>query len=253
MPHLWYQNNEVPDYETLLAHPFDLASPFRSTAMLLAYWRHYEHRLPHFCGALGFNLAPPVEEHLRFEHQFSPPAGQGRASCTDLLIEVPGLAMAVEAKRTEPEYESVREWLREPPEPNRQAVLNGWLRTINNATAANLNMECVMNVTYQLIHRTASACSRNAQSYAVAYHCFNPTPPMLAEYQQQIATLATLLNNPARITFVLCNSSATLTPDYVQLQNDWNQQPHPDLNAAVRAVILNDGVAAFNDQIAFRF
>jgi hypothetical protein len=247
-----YQGDDLPDFATLVAQGFDLKSPYRSTAPLLAYWRSHEVRATGFCQSLALDLAQPFAGTLHFELKFRPPAGEGPASQTDVMVESPGLALAVEAKYTEPVYETVCEWLGERATENRRTVLNSWLRTINAATGATLTIEAVANVTYQLIHRTASACSRDAQRCAVVYHCFDPSRSMLTYYQRQLATLATLIHKPYRITFILLVSTMTLTPHYMKLQAKWHEKPRPDLSDAVRAAILNDAVATFDDNVAFR-
>ncbi len=45
------------------------------------------------------------------------------------MINHPSVSIAIEAKRTEPEYENVNSWLNESK--NRKDVLNGWLEYIN--------------------------------------------------------------------------------------------------------------------------
>src|SRR5690348_8836983 len=87
-----------------------LASPRRSTVPLLDYWRSPEARIVDLYRRVGI-LEPPVEARLHFEYAVPVRAGRGKPSFTDLMIVSTGAAVAIEAKFTEPRYESVGAWL----------------------------------------------------------------------------------------------------------------------------------------------
>ncbi len=91
------------------------------------------------------------------------------------MVLADGVAIAKEAKYTEGKDKTVAEWLGNPPPPNKQLVLEGWLELINVATGRCLTADHVQDCGIQLIHRTASACSPDADCRAVVYHLFDPS------------------------------------------------------------------------------
>ena len=97
-------------------------SPTRSTIPLLEYWRSPEERMQELTAALRLPLPRRVE--LNFEHTVHPPRGHGKPSCTDLMVISAEFVMAIEAKWTEPRYETVEYWLRDSE--NRTEVLRSW-------------------------------------------------------------------------------------------------------------------------------
>lgn len=120
-----YKSKTVPDYQSLIAAPFDLDSPYRSTVPLLAYWADPDSRLAQISKVMP--LSGNVT--LDFEHDVRPPKDAGRASCTDVMILTDHVAIAVEAKYTEPQDETVRDWLGGQP-MSKLTRLNRWLGLI---------------------------------------------------------------------------------------------------------------------------
>ena len=96
----------------------------------------------------------------------------GRPSMTDIMILDSDLQMAIEGKQTEyVRYtdKTIREWLDEMPGGTdimlRRRVLKAWLRYIHHAGCTGLAdyadfLKCSMDVSYQFLHRTASACNK---------------------------------------------------------------------------------------------
>ena len=96
----------------------------------------------------------------------------GRPSMTDIMILDSDFQMAIEGKQTE--YvrftdKTIREWLDEMPGGTdimlRRRVLKAWLRYIHHAGCTGLAdyadfLRCSMDVSYQFLHRTASACNK---------------------------------------------------------------------------------------------
>jgi hypothetical protein len=63
-------------------------------------------------------------------------------------------------------------WLRTPRETNREQVLGGWVELIRTGTATKLDIEQLLDLPYQLIHRAAAACGVQCGSRALAYQVF---------------------------------------------------------------------------------
>jgi hypothetical protein len=152
-------------------HDADLDSPRRSTVPLVAYWRDPLARFTQLLPQLGLHAAEPPK--FSFEHRVSVAAGRGKPSYTDLMIVAPQVVIAIEAKYTEPAYETVKAWLREPRDQNRCTVLAGWLGLIDKVTAVSLTIDSVLDLPYQLVHRAASACFSLATHRAVLYQVFD--------------------------------------------------------------------------------
>lgn len=70
-----FMNSSVGDFSELIEQPFDLKSPFCSTALHLAYWRDAKQALDTVCAAL--TVPVPVEVALIFEHQVPLSKGTG--------------------------------------------------------------------------------------------------------------------------------------------------------------------------------
>src|SRR5207247_11173459 len=102
-----------------------LASPKRSTVPLLDYWREPDLHLRDLWALLGLPRSDHTEMH--FEYEVPVQRGRGKSSYTDLMVLSEEVAVAIEAKFTEPRYESVDKWLGPTPTANRREGSEGWL------------------------------------------------------------------------------------------------------------------------------
>jgi hypothetical protein len=181
-------------------------------------------------------------ESFGFEYTVAVAAGDGRDSQTDLMLHSPSKAVAIEGKYTEPRYNTVSEWLGAAPSDNRTKVLDGWLRVINGATGAILQIPDVLGCTYQLIHRTASVCELpNKDSRAVVYQCFDASDAQCEYYLYQLSCLSALINKPEHLTFHLVCVGLEKTQEYVDLQTAWDAGQR-NLSSEVRQGLLSNGL-----------
>jgi hypothetical protein len=118
----------------------------------------------------------PGDTDLHFEHEVAVQRGRGKSSFTDLTILADDVAVAIEAKFTEPRNESVATWLGGAPTTNRVDVLEGWLCAIEAAAEASIQRDAVRDLPYQLIHRTASVCCVGRRKRLVVYQVFGDSP-----------------------------------------------------------------------------
>jgi hypothetical protein len=117
---------------------------------------------------LGFK----AEYEAFLEYPVSPPTGRGKASHTDLMLKSRTSALAIEAKWTEPMYESVERWLqRGTNQRNRLDVLDGWLVLLQRHATKSLVRADFNDVVYQMLHRTASVAEFGGDG-SVAYLAF---------------------------------------------------------------------------------
>src|SRR5262245_64291032 len=120
-PVLALRGVQKPDWLVDAYGDADLNSPRRSTVPLLAYWHDRTSRFGRLLHQLGLETSTPPK--FSFEHPVGVAAGRGKSSFTDLMIIAPSIVIAIEAKYTEPMYETVQVWMGQPPEQNRCAVL----------------------------------------------------------------------------------------------------------------------------------
>jgi hypothetical protein len=156
---------------------------------------------------------------MHFEYEVPVQRGSGKSSFTDLMIFADDVAVAVEAKFTEPRYESVSTWLGGAPTTNRIDVLEGWLCAIETATEASIRRDAVRDVPYQLIHRTASVCCVGRRRRIVVYQVFGDSPADY--YVADLGRLAAAIAPPDRVAFVVLGCAYRSTDIYAQLEERW--------------------------------
>lgn len=219
----------------------ELASPKRSTVPLLAYWAHPEDRLRDLCANLGCKPSGPLEFH--FEFPVPVQHGVGKASFTDLMVLSPRFAVAIEAKYTEPTYETVTDWLGNPHQSNRIAVLEGWIDLIERGTGVKLTSLELANYPYQLVHRTASACFPSADQRWVIYQLFSKTN--YSYYQKHLSAMHHLLRDQTKLSLGLLLSPPEPSEEYKHLEKLWVSGQR-DLSDPIRYGLLSDSLFKFN-------
>jgi hypothetical protein len=217
---LYFDQQPVSDFAALLAkYPADeFASPTRSTVPLIALISSGRTLFGEILAQCGFSKGVD----LHFEFTVAPPQGRGKSSHTDLMVHESPNWMAVEAKWTEPIDETVLEWLgpKESQTENRKAVLGGWLELINRFSARPLQIEDVGSLSYQLIHRAASACAQ-AGHPQLAYFQFLPNPRIddrgASQRRDALICLHEALGRPARFPFHFVEIDLGLTPTFEKI------------------------------------
>jgi hypothetical protein len=188
--------------ELLSAMPDQEFRTSRSTVPLLAWWSGG----PGEALLASLGIEDPATGTAAFEYPVSPRCdsckGRGKASFTDLMLETPRNAIAIEAKFRESLYETVGQWLGPPPNENRRLVLEHWLRCCIGSAAPVPDCE---RLVYQMVHRTASACHvarRTGKSPHVVHLLFSDqhADAYVTAVQQLATTVATAL--PVRFTVV---------------------------------------------------
>lgn len=219
-----------------------VASPRRSTVPLIAYWRRRD-ALEALWASLG--VSAPAEVDLRFEHSTPVRKGTGKPSYTDLMIVTDAVAVAIEAKFTEPRYETVRDWLGPTPSRNRHAVLNGWLSYINDATGGQCTGDSVKDVPYQVVHRTAAVCAMEKPHRIVLYQVFkSPLPPF---YANDLGTLIQQLPDGSSLSAWFQSCPADPLPEYQEVVTRWDRGSR-DVSADVRRLLSEDHVFEFSEE-----
>lgn len=185
----------------------------RSTVPSLLFWHGGEIRITELARSL--NLEPPSSCTIDFEHKVYPPKGIGKPSCTDVMITWDGVAVAVEAKFTEPPYENVSSWLNKGSE-NRIEVLDGWLDLISSRIEKSMRRDQVADIPYQMIHRLASACAKDEPLAVMLYQVFMPNHEKKQYYKNQLENLRQSFGKSVSLRLALSFVDFT-TADFTEL------------------------------------
>jgi hypothetical protein len=238
------RNNPVADFRELVNSytKDELASPRRSTVPLLAFWAHAESRLRELAAYVGLDQS----NHVEFCFEFPVPVqqGKGKPSFTDLMIVSSSFAVAIEAKYTEPPYETVEEWLGNPRKENREVVLDGWLCLIERATGVRLRVEQLARHPYQLVHRTASACFPQVKRRWVIYQLFSKAD--LRYYLEHLSDVHRLLGRQESLSFGVLLSPLKASEEYSKIDERW-EGGERNLSNEVRVGLLSGSLFEFND------
>ena len=193
--------------------PGEFSSPTRSTVPLLSLLWHGGELWQSIVAELGMKAG---EAAVHLEYTVAPPLGRGRASHTDAMLIAGDRACAMEAKWTEPAYKTVGEWLdAKPGQANRRTVLTGWLSLLQPYATRELHADDFREVTYQTVHRAASACSAAGRWPGLAYLLFTPRPDGLpadaGHLREGLGRLASALGHPAGFPLRLAEVEARPT------------------------------------------
>jgi len=211
---------------TTLVHtfpPWTFAKPTRSTVRLLAWWRDHDARLSWLLDGLKAKATP--EARLSFEYSVAS-VGRAKPSFTDVMFCQPGLAVGIEAKWTEGRSETVRRWLESGKSARfRREVLGHWLAHVNAFRSSGKVAEAdVLDLPYQAVHRTASACCTGAGGRAIVlYQRFTGSEDCEVRQRlhddvgEDLAALAAVVRPAPRLEFWLLSVPTTCTPAFKKL------------------------------------
>jgi hypothetical protein len=180
-----------------------------------------------------------LEVHL--ELTVGPVQGEGKPSHTDVMLIGNGIAVAVEAKWTEPPYSTVCEWIgKGRNQKNRRAVMSGWLSLLQPHAARELRLDTFLDATYQMVHRAASACAAGRRP-SLAYLQFSPLPngiePNITQLQTKLSHLYDILGAPSAFPFFLIEVKLKATDAFHRISG--LPKGSPKTAAMVRAVLLH--------------
>lgn len=213
--------NECRDFADLVSRirPRDLTLT-RSTVPLLAYWLQTEGRLAEVL-RLVFGAGPVEPGKFLAERSVRSGVRRSAPSQSDLFYEDPLVGLAIEGKWTEGRYPTVEKWLRRGRDRrHRERVLEAWCAMIRPFTADGyLEPEAVRPVVYQMLHRTASACSRGRQSAGVVFQHFRMDGVAHTPLGDDIALLSAALRPSERLRIVHQTIDIQPTPAYIQLRD----------------------------------
>ena len=241
---LAYKNKYVPDFDSIVRSysVSEFKSPRRSTVPLLLYWADYAKRIDGFFTAIS--IQTPSELTACFEYMVPVQFGKGKPSFTDLMLVSEQIVVAFEGKYTEPPYKTVREWLGNPASENRLKVLSGWIGLIERATGKSFHTIDFYDLTYQLLHRLASACHPKANKRFLVYQCFGADAEKELYYKNQLSLLQKVIGetNISGIFLFLCDIKKS--DEYGHLEYLWDNGER-DLSEKVQKGILERQMLSF--------
>lgn len=251
VPRLFFDTEMASGFDTLLPK-FEagaFASPFRSTVPLVAFAKDNWSGVKTLLSACG--LSEEVEVH--FEFKVNSPKGNGNPSHTDAMVLSATHACAVEAKWTEPRYDTVEKRLKrkDPKDPegvNAEAFVGGWLELLQPFAAKPLRLNDFSMAVYQMVHRAASAAAMS-RSPSLIYLHFDLAGRLggtsTDQYYTDLTYLHNLLGKPLNFPFHMIEVEIKPTSVFSALEHLKKGSPETDL--AVRSGLLSGRLFEFGE------
>lgn len=244
-----YARRPVVGYQQLL-HAYsdrEFDSPCRSTVPLLMCWRDAEKRARELSKTLGFRLSNRV--YLDFEYPVRVQRGKGRASCTDLMMNSGNTSLAIEAKWTEPRYETVSEWLGKGSNPkNRQEVLEVWIDLLGQGSSKKPKVVDMLELPYQLVHRAASACFPDSKNRWLVYQLFDMMSHEYEMYLRDLGNFAGVLGSGRSLKICVASYRIERTERQVELECRWTNSGERHLHEPVRTGLGNGDLLSVHQE-----
>jgi len=237
----------------------EFASPYRSTIPLLSLFKD---RCDLF-DALARDCGLDATAGFAFEYKTHSMRSSGRASQTDVVLQNGTRALAIEAKWTEPPYESVKARLKRLPSNSQRKLgfssqryfaeqrefAEGWLDYLRKATTQDLDLDDFTDLAYQVLHRGASACAVSKNPALLYLHFAPPMGPEAARaagidyYANALMRLHSLLKYSAKLRVFVAEVTIRPTPAFHAIAN--LQRGSADTAVLVRQALLSKALFEF--------
>lgn len=201
-----------------------LQSPYRSTVPLLSL---IEYSQTAWEALLG-ELKAPVGGMIHFEYCVPSPKADGNPSQTDALLTSDTTVWAIEAKWTEPRYETVARRVAKPEADGSDArtTVAGWLTYLQPFVTRELRVEDALGLVYQVVHRAASACfvasAKQLRPHLVYLH-FHPSPVSSSatteQYIGDLRALKTVMGTTDMMSFTVVEMPLEATPAFEAIKD----------------------------------
>lgn len=185
-------------------------------------------------------LAIEVGNDLNGELCFEFPVasvGLSKPSFTDVMYLSPELSVAIEAKSTERTGATVREWLlQKNHSANALQVLDHWLGLIR-AVTKRAERDEVQDLPYQMIHRSASLCSRESSRRVLLYQ-HHRLDEDESRFAPPLADLAKAIDARGSLDIWLHVVSVRRTEEYDIVRKSIQSGASKDVSSEIRRAIL---------------
>ena len=226
----------------------DLATPTRSTVPLLCYCMPDLRRI----GGLVDQLRGRCNDfHLFFEFPTPSINTRAKSSFTDLgIVLVPRGGIAIEAKWTEPAYETIQKWIKAGKYPDsRKRVVDHWLGRMRDYIKRPLTVDDLPldTITYQMLHRTASACNlaNGGGPARVVYQVFETEGTEHPDYEAAIRTFMDAVAPGPSLWFFVHKVVMKPTPQFTKLQKRCAAMSEASSAASIRKAIVEENLFTF--------
>ncbi|RPI44481.1 MAG: hypothetical protein EHM59_12710 [Betaproteobacteria bacterium] len=206
------------------------------------------------------SLGARGSETVCLEYCVASPKAGGNPSQTDAMVITDSLALAFEAKWTEPpDRQTVAKRIDRGEQDGADAsdTVKGWLAHLQPFTARELRVDDFKDMIYQNVHRVASACAvakANGLRPEVVYLHFHPSPGKSAattvSYEDDLRKLHRLLGSPPRLGFRVVEMPLEPTPAFDAIKN--LDRRVGTTTAAVKAALLRGPLFTFGRPITAR-
>lgn len=220
----YFGNPDGVNFNTLIdmSNIYDFSKIDCSTVKLLDYWRDYEKVL----SVIKENLGVLINNYkICFEYPVKS-IGRAKASFTDIMIFTDDYLLGIEAKYKENRYDSCRKWIDKGKNSDiREKVLNHWIGIMNKNLDCKIELNDIMELEYQLIHRTASVCYEKRNKYYVLYQKFYKGNEAKLKQKEDLKKLKNIIkNNKIRfaIQFIKFKDSEHYENIKASISNDLN-------------------------------
>ena len=221
----YYDRKPAADFGDLCSRFSDWSfqSPYRSTVPLLALFRQTAD-----CQRLLTALGAGRDAAVHVEYGVPSPKPGGRPSQTDVLLTSGAGTWAIEAKWTEPRYETVKGRPAKPEADGAgpKTTVGGWLKHLQAFTPRQLKLDDFNDMVYQIVHRAASACAAATErgtSAELVYLHFHPSPlsnsATTAQYVADLRQLRELLGAESRLGLTVVEMSLSPTAAFDRIKD----------------------------------
>ncbi len=170
-----------------------------STLPLLDYWKKTDERIDFLFNKVNIRSS---NIQLCFEYP-TRSYKSNKSSMTDLMIMCNGIRIAIECKFTEVNMdETINKWNKDETQ-NRRKVISHWLNILKPFTSEEISIDSIGELSYQFLHRTASACYNNQKKAFTIYQIFydNSTQNTMIDFIGMIKRYVKLIKPNENLKF----------------------------------------------------
>jgi len=151
------------------------------------------------------------------------------------------ISLAIEGKWKEGRYQTVCQWRTQGNIENRQRVLKHWKGCVVPRSSG---IGCIDNVVYQMLHRTASACTQESDKVVVVYQVFHDSSPKGVEYGKDLKTLTEAISSKGNLEIWLQDIRIDKTELYDDLEEETKRIHGSQDSVKRKASIVREAISS---------
>lgn len=222
----------------------------RSTLPLLSYWRDPAYRLRGLLPRFGSSFND--SSTFTFEATVHPGVPRASPSQSDAIYASETLRLAIEAKWSEIEKETVDKWRAGVKQAD--AVLRAWASMLRPFILSPLEVEAALPLLYQALHRSASACYGKPPAAGVLYQHFRTgSTPKYHSLEAALARFFEAIRPLDNFKLVLQVVNMRTTDSYSRLARATQERTEREVADITRAAMLTEELFAFEEEVFVDF